>query len=141
MNIKIALFLLLACCTFFIPSHAKSPPEPEAYVYIISPVNGEVVNSPVLVKFGLRGMGIAPAGTEIENTGHHHLLIDVRVLPDTTKPIPSDENHVHFGKGQTEALIDLPPGAHSLQLLFADFVHIPHDPIILSKPIVIHVAE
>ena len=110
-------------------------------MYIISPVEGEIVNSPVLVRFGLRGMGVASAGAEIKNTGHHHLLIDVQTLSDTSKPIPSDENHLHFGKGQTESLIVLSPGSHTLQLLFADYVHISHDPILLSKPITIHVAE
>jgi len=134
----LTIVAITVCLTSVI---AKSPSVPDAYVYIISPVEGEIVTSPVLVKFGLRGMGVAPAGTEIKDTGHHHLLIDVRTLPDTSKPIPADENHVHFGKGQTEALIELSPGTHSLQLLFADFVHIPHDPIILSKPIIIHVAE
>ena len=109
MNTKITLFSLLACFTMLSPIQAKSPAAPDSYVYIISPADGEVVHNPVLVKFGLRGMGIAPAGVESNNTGHHHLLIDVETLPDLDKPIPADDHHVHFGKGQTEALIEFHP--------------------------------
>ncbi len=141
MNTKITLFSLLACFTLFMSVQAKSPAAPDSYVYIISPQDGEIVHSPVLVKFGLRGMGIAPAGIESENTGHHHLLIDVEKLPDLDKPIPADEQHKHFGKGQTEALIELSPGKHSLQLLLGDFSHIPHDTAVTSKTITINVVE
>lgn len=141
MKTTITLFSLLACFSLFIPVQAKSPAAPDSYVYIISPQDGEIVHSPVLVKFGLRGMGIAPAGVESENTGHHHLLIDVEKLPDLDKPIPADDHHVHFGKGQTEALIELSPGAHTLQLLLGDFSHIPHDTAIASEKITIKVVE
>jgi len=135
-------YLLLIASLICIPfSHAEDAATPEAYVYIISPADGEVVHSPVLVKFGLRGMGVAPAGFEKENTGHHHLLIDVDALPDLDKPIPADDQHKHFGKGQTEAMVELSPGSHTLQLLFANFAHIPHDPAMTSQPITIHVAE
>lgn len=109
-----------------------------ARVYIISPSHGEVVASPVKVVFGLSGMGVAPAGTQKAKTGHHHLLIDTAV-PDLNKPIPSDDRHRHFGGGQTEAVIELPPGDHSLQLLLADYAHVPHDPPVISQPITITV--
>ncbi len=107
-----------------------------AELYIISPRDGETVASPLTVRFGLRGMGIAPAGIAMENTGHHHLLIDA-ALPAFDRPIPADANHVHFGKGQTEAVMTLAPGRHRLQLLLADHLHIPHEPPVMSKPITI----
>ena len=107
--------------------------------YIISPAHGEVVSSPVLVRFGLRGMGVAPAGTDRANTGHHHLLIDVDELPALDQPVPSDANHRHFGKGQTEVELTLEPGEHTLQLLLGDFAHIPHNPPVLSEKITITV--
>jgi len=97
-------------------------------VYIISPSNGEAVNSPITVKFGLRGMGIAPAGVDVENTGHHHLLIDQAELPDLRFPIPASDKVIHFGKGQSEAVIELQPGKHTLQLILGDKLHIPHQP-------------
>jgi len=141
MNIKITLMALITCFCLFTSALARSPAAADSYAYIISPADGEVVHSPVLVKFGLRGMGIAPAGVEREHTGHHHLLIDVETLPDLDKPIPADDQHLHFGKGQTEALIELSPGTHSLQLLLGDFSHIPHDTAISSDPISITVVE
>jgi len=110
-----------------------------ASVYIISPAHGEVVSSPVTVKFGLRGMGVAPAGVDRANTGHHHLLINVAELPDLSKPVPADEQHKHFGGGQTEAQLTLPKGQHTLQLLMGDQLHIPHNPPVLSEPITITV--
>lgn len=134
--------LITIICIFCISSvTARSPSTSGAYVYIISPANGEIVTSPVNIKFGLHGMGIAPAGTEIKGTGHHHLLVDIENLPDLDKPIPADDHHIHYGKGQTETLIDLAPGKHTLQLLFADFVHVPHEPVLKSEPITIHVKE
>lgn len=141
MKTKIYLCILILGFIFLPSSQAEDAKAPAASVYIISPANGEVVNSPVLVKFGLRGMGVAPAGVERENTGHHHLLIDVDNLPDADKPIPADDQHKHFGKGQTEAYVELTPGSHTLQLLFANFAHVPHDPVIASEPITIHVVE
>jgi hypothetical protein len=104
-----------------------------AQVYIISPVDGEVVNSPVTVKFGLKGMGVAPAGIDKPNTGHHHLLIDVTDGPALDKSLPVDANHKHFGGGQTEATVELSPGKHTLQLIMGDKNHIPHDPPVMSK--------
>ena len=112
-------------------------PAPEgAKAYIISPESGAIVSSPVTVVFGLTGMGVAPAGTAKENTGHHHLLINTDT-PFLDEPIPADEQHVHFGGGQTEAQIDLPPGEHSLQLLLGDLDHIPHDPPVMSETITV----
>ncbi len=98
------------------------------------------MTSPVTVRFGLRGMGIAPAGVAMENTGHHHLLIDTS-LPAFNIPVPADANHVHFGKGQTEAQVTLAPGKHTLQLLLADHLHVPHDPPVVSKEITISVSR
>ncbi|MGH8597304.1 MAG: DUF4399 domain-containing protein [Gammaproteobacteria bacterium] len=111
----------------------------EHMVYIIAPLDGTAVQSPVLVQFGLKNpWGVAPAGTALANTGHHHLLIDTD-LPDLTQAIPKDEHHQHFGGGQTEALVDLRPGRHTLQLLLGDFAHVPHAPPVISERITITV--
>lgn len=128
---------------FIVPAHAveKSKATDNAKLYIISPLDGETVSSPVKIVFGLQGMGIAPAGIKFNNTGHHHLLIDVAELPDVNSPIPSDDNHKHFGKGQTEAVIELQPGEHTLQLILGDHMHIPHDPVVVSKKIKINVED
>ena len=109
-----------------------------ANAYIISPKHGEVVTSPVKVVFGLSGMGVAPAGVDKAKTGHHHLLIDTG-LPNLNNPIPADDNHKHFGGGQTETVIKLTPGKHTLQLLLADFTHTPHNPPVMSQQITIMV--
>lgn len=108
-----------------------------AVVYIISPAHGEVVQSPVTIKFGLKGMGVAPAGVDKPKTGHHHLLIDVDQLPAPGSPLPADDHHKHFGGGQTETVIELAAGEHTLQLLLADMNHIPHEPAVLSEKITI----
>ena len=123
------------------PMHAneKSKAADNANVYIISPADSETVTNPVKIVFGLEVMGVAPAGIEFTNTGHHHLLIDVVELPDINLPIPSDDNHKHFGKGQTEAVIELEPGEHTIQLIFGDHMHIPHDTVVVSKKIKINV--
>lgn len=130
-------FALSACCALGAATAAdlpRSPAPKDVELYIISPKDGETVANPVTVRFGLRGMGVAPAGLAMENTGHHHLLIDTGP-PALDMPIPADANHVHFGKGQTEAQVTLAPGKHTLQLLLADHLHIPHDPPVMSKPI------
>jgi len=111
-----------------------------AEVYIISPQNGATVTGPVTVRFGLKGMGIAPAGVKFDNTGHHHLLIDTdwsQVTLDA--PLPATDKIVHFGKGQTETVVTLAPGKHTLELLFADYLHVPFDPPLHSKKITITV--
>ncbi len=126
--------LAIACNVF-----ASDTPSPaEASVYIISPKHGEVVTTPFKVVFGLSGMGVAPAGMEKAKTGHHHLLIDTDVR-DLSKPIPADDNHRHFGGGQTEMVLELNPGEHTLQLLLADFAHVPHNPPVMSEQITIMV--
>lgn len=104
-------------------------------LYFISPKDGDVVGSEVTVRFGLRGMGVAPAGTMKEMTGHHHLLIDAESLPPLDLPIPADDTHKHFGGGQTETTIKLAPGKHTLQLDLADALHMQFDPPIVSQKI------
>ena len=113
----------------------KTKSAPGAKAYIISPAHGEEVGKTFSVKFGLKGMGIAPAGIPFENTGHHHLLVDVDELPDLDKPLETTENILHFGKGQTETTLTLEPGIHSLQLVLGDYLHIPHDKPVISKKI------
>ena len=118
---------------------ARNPAPPDAYVYIGSPASGAVVQSQhIKIWFGTRNFGVAPAGVTKANTGHHHLLIDVP-LPPPDQPVPSDRNHLHFGLGQTETFIDLPPGRHTLQLMMGDANHMPHDPPVVSLPITITV--
>lgn len=115
---------------------ATSSP-PDAHAYFIWPADGAVIHGRRFwVRMGLRGMGVAPKGVSNPNTGHHHLLIDVP-LPDFTEPIPSDRNHLHFGAGETEARIALPPGRHRLQILIGDQDHRPHLPPVYSAPITI----
>lgn len=138
----LAGFTVLACVVVFGASAGTDiprTPAPEgAEVYIISPKDGAEVTSPVLVRFGLKKMGVAPAGTDKANTGHHHILIDVP-LPKFDQPVPKDDQHRHFGGGQTEVLIDLSPGRHTLQLLLGDQYHIPHSPPVYSDPVSITV--
>jgi Domain of unknown function (DUF4399) len=113
---------------------------PNAAVYIISPRDGDTVTSPFKVQFGLSGMGVAPAGVDKPNTGHHHLLIDTMLSPEELKtPIASDAKHVHFGGGQTETTVTLSPGRHTLQLVLGDWTHIPFSPPIMSPVVTITV--
>lgn len=121
------------------PATPRTPAPHDAYVYIGWPLDGAIVNgSHIKVWFGTRNFGVAPAGVAMRNTGHHHLLIDVPV-PPLDQPIPNDRNHLHFGLGQTETVIELPPGKHTLQLLMGDADHVPHDPALMSKRITIYV--
>jgi hypothetical protein len=113
------------------PAHAA----PAAEAYIISPASGAVVSSPVRVIFGLRGMGIAPAGVDKPGTGHHHLLVDVDQLPPLDQPLPANEHIRHFGGGQTEVELVLPPGKHRLQLILGDAHHVPVQPPVISAPV------
>ena len=117
----------------------RQPSPPGAAVYFISPKDGEEITGPVTIRFGLKGMGVAPAGIEMKNTGHHHLLVDAKALPAMGENLPNDDTHRHFGAGQTEATIALPPGKHTLQLLLGDLNHIPHEPPVLSPVITITV--
>ncbi len=116
----------------------RTPAPKGGEVYIIMPSNGATVSNPVTVQFGLKGMGVAPAGVEKDNTGHHHLLIDQK-LEDYNSAIPADDNHKHFGGGQTETTVTLTPGKHTLQLVVGDHNHVPHMPPVESKQIMITV--
>ena len=116
----------------------RLPAPHDAYVYIGWPLDGATVGTKFKVWFGTRNFGIAPAGVTTKNTGHHHLLIDVP-LPPLDQPIPNDRNHLHFGLGQTETMVELPPGKHTLQLLVGDADHVPHDPPVMSRRITIYV--
>lgn len=123
------------------PAAMPRNPSPEgALVYIIAPRGGAEVTSPVNIIFGLEGAGIAPAGTDRPNTGHHHLLVDTELV-NLNMPVPADEQHIHFGGGQTETVIELSPGQHTLQLVLGDYLHIPHDPPLLSEAVTITVVE
>ena len=112
-----------------------------AEVYFVSPKDGAKIKGPVTVVFGLKGMGVAPAGIQMENTGHHHLLVDADMPKDMTQPLPMTDNIKHFGKGQTEVTLDLAPGKHTLQLVFADMLHVPFNPNVASKKITITVEK
>lgn len=124
----------------------ETPSNPAAEVYFINIEDGQTVTSPVRIKFGLRGMGVAPAGAEMEMTGHHHLFINRPPLgqgedgaDELANGIPADENHIHFGGGQTETEIDLPPGTHTLQLVLGDAGHVPHSTPVVSDVITVTV--
>ncbi|WP_170370261.1 DUF4399 domain-containing protein [Ruegeria arenilitoris] len=124
----------------------ETPSNPDAEVYFVNLSDGDTVTSPVTVVFGLRGMGVAPAGTEKENTGHHHLLIDRPPLgqgedgvDELAYGLPADDNHLHFGGGQTEVTLELAPGTHTLQLVLGDAGHVPHATPIVSEVITISV--
>ena len=133
------LISLIGLCLVTLTGFAGNTPAPAgAKVYFLSPQDGSEVTSPVTVRFGLTGMGVAPAGTDKENTGHHHLIVDAE-LPDMNAPIPSNDNYRHFGGGQTEVSLELPPGQHTLQLLVGDLLHIPHNPPVMSEKITITV--
>jgi hypothetical protein len=130
----------LATVLALIGGAAAADPKPipeNARVYIIWPADGQVIaGGKFWVRMGLSGAGVAPAGIEKPNTGHHHLLVDVD-LPHLDQEIPSDKNHLHYGRGQTEAHLELPPGRHTIQMLFADENHVPHKPPLYSKKITI----
>ena len=123
------------------PERTPAPEGAEAYFQ--SPADGAVVTSPVTVRFGLRGIGVAPAGVQFPNTGHHHVLIDVAEgnLPSFDLPLPATDQVVHFGLGQTEAALELDPGQHTLQLVLGDHLHTPHSPPVISERITITVTE
>jgi hypothetical protein len=111
-----------------------------AKVYIVSPRDGATVKGPVTVVFGLSGMGVAPAGVQFENSGHHHLLIDTDLPANVGLPLPATDKIVHFGKGQTETTLTLPPGKHTLQLVLGDHLHIPFLPVVASAKVTITVT-
>lgn len=133
-----AMVLATLCHGGLAVAAERTPAPADARLYFISPANGETVHSPVKVRFGAQGIGVAPAGVGMDATGHHHLIID-GTLPDMDQPIPSNETYRHFGGGQTEAVIELEPGEHTLQLLMGDRNHIPHRPVVASPRITINV--
>lgn len=141
---QICLLVPLAVAWVLAADVAVADPKPmpeNAKVYIIWPADGQVIQGGKLwVRMGLSGAGVAPAGIVKANTGHHHLIVDAD-LPPLDQEIPNDKNHLHFGLGQTEARLDLPPGRHTLQMLFADDAHIPHNPPLYSKKITIIVVQ
>lgn len=129
--------------TFALPAFAdghRNPAPDGAQAYIISPADGATVSNPVTLVFGLEGMGVAPAGAEFDNTGHHHLLINTDPTGlDMESGLPATDQIVHFGGGQTQVTKDLPSGTHTLQLLLGDWTHTPHNPPVLSEVITITV--
>jgi hypothetical protein len=137
---RLALGLALALMTATAFAADRIAPATGAEVYFIAPQNGAKLHGPVTIKFGLKGMGIAPAGIKFDNTGHHHLLIDTDLSEvKLDAPMPATDKIVHFGKGQTETTLTLPPGKHTLQLVFADYLHQSFDPPLTSKKITITV--
>ena len=148
---KKILFAVITC-SLLMPALADDPKIPrqtspkDAKVTILFPRDGKTVKGPVRVAFGLKGMGVCPAGLVLPdgkpmpNTGHHHLLIDAEKMPAMNLPLVASDTLKHFGGGQTEVTLDLPPGKHTLQLVFADYAHIPHNPPVVSKKITITVA-
>jgi hypothetical protein len=119
---------------------AQTAAPSDAHLYIIWPQDGARIKGAFWCRFGLRNMGVTRAGDSTPNSGHHHLLIDVNEPIDPKEPIPSDKNHLHFGAGQTEARIDLPPGKHTLQLVLGDAEHRPFNPVVASKKITVTVT-
>ena len=139
MRLRPMLISLLALTLVGVAVAANLPRTPApsgAKVYFISPGDGQVITGEVTVRFGLVGMGVAPAGTPAEATGHHHLIID-SPLPALDQALPKDDMHLHFGKGQTETVLKLAPGKHTLQLVLGDANHIPHEPPVVSDKITI----
>lgn len=141
--IAAALFTLSASIAW---AGGETPSNPDAKVYFVNLADGDTVQSPVTVVFGLNGMGVAPSGVEKENTGHHHLLIDRPPIgegedgaDELAYGLPADDNHLHFGGGQTEVTLDLAPGPHTLQLVLGDAGHVPHATPIVSEVITITV--
>ncbi|HTC37982.1 MAG TPA: DUF4399 domain-containing protein [Steroidobacteraceae bacterium] len=137
-RLLLALGVCLMAATALAADRMAAPAGAE--VYFIAPQNGAKLHSPVTIKFGLKGMGIAPAGIKFDNTGHHHLLVDTDVSElKLDAPMPATDKIVHFGKGQTETTLTLTPGKHTLQLVFADYLHQSFDPPLTSKKITITV--
>ena len=134
-----SIFTSPVTITSAIASDLTTPSPKGALAYIVSPKNGETVDGTFTVIFGLAGMGIAPAGVEQENTGHHHLLVDQESLP--AEGVPMGSPPIHFGKGQTEAEVTLEPGTHTLQLIMGNHFHVPHNPPVVSEKITITVAD
>jgi hypothetical protein len=131
-----------ALMAFSFAAHAQgTPAPPNAVLYFIWPHDGATIKGPFWARFGLRNMGVTHAGDDFANSGHHHVLIDVNEPLDLNEPVPQDKAHLHFGAGQTEARIDLPPGKHTLQLVLGDAKHYPFKPPLVSKKITVLVKE
>ena len=127
--------IILSCITITLNvfAHRYNNHE-ETGVFFIAPLTGETVSNPIKIIFGAKGVNIVPAGVDLPMSGHHHLLVNVDKLPNLNSPIPADSNHLHFGNGQTETEINLPPGKHTLQLLLGNHLHVPHsEPLISDK--------
>lgn len=140
MDIRRIAFLAVALILLPAAAHAQgTPAAKDAYLYFVWPHDGMRLKSPFWCRFGLRNMGVTHAGDDFANSGHHHLLIDVKAPLDPNEPIPQDKNHLHFGAGQTEAHIELPPGKHTLQLVLGDAKHYPFKPPVVSQKITITV--
>ena len=137
-RIVVALIAILAAAPALAAERTQAPAD--ASLYFISPADGEIVRSPVTVRFGAQNIGVAPAGVDADGTGHHHLIVDGE-LPALDTPIPSNDTYRHFGGGQTETTIELEPGEHTLQLLMGDHRHIPHEPVVSSPRIKVYVEE
>jgi hypothetical protein len=133
------VLVLVAAATVVSAQVPKTKSVEGTTVYFISPKDGETVGPTFTVRFGLKGMGIAPAGVQFANTGHHHLLVDLAQMPDMNAALPVTDNIRHFGAGQTETELKLAPGKHTLQLVFADYLHIPHDKPVVSQKITVTV--
>ena len=137
---QLATLFVVALMSVTAARAGETPAPPGAKVFFANLKNGDTVASPVLVKFGISGMTLAPAGDQTPNTGHHHLIIDGTIEGAAlNQPIPADDKHLHFGKAQTEATVMLPKGKHTLQLVLGDWTHIPHKPPVMSERITITV--
>jgi Domain of unknown function (DUF4399) len=126
-------------CWMPVAASAQTAAPSDALVYLIYPYDGLKIRSPFTVRFGLRNMGVTHAGDTTANTGHHHLLVDVDEEIDPAEPIATDRQHLHFGAGQTETRLDLPPGRHTLQLILGDAEHKPFKPLLVSKKVTVTV--
>jgi hypothetical protein len=136
----VVLAAILAAAPSLAHAQGKSAPK-DALLYFIWPHNNAVIKGPFWCRFGLRGMGVTHAGDDFPNSGHHHLLVDVNEQLNANEPIPQDKNHIHFGAGQTETRLELPPGKHTLQLVLGDAKHYPFNPPLVSDKITVTVKE
>lgn len=138
---SVCLGLGLAMSAAVMADGIRSPAPEGASLYFIAPADGAVVSGPFTVKFGLKGMGVAPAGVDAPNTGHHHLLINLEEAVNPEVPLPATDQVRHFGGGQTETRLNLPVGTYRLQLMLGNHLHVPHDPPVMSEVITVTVAE
>lgn len=139
MNRFVLLVLLLSAWPLTGTALERQPSPEGATVYFIGLADGATVSSPFVVRFGLRGMGVAPAGINLPKTGHHHLLVDAPLPEDLSQPLPMSDQYRHFGGGQTEVELELPAGEHTLQLMLGDYLHVAHQPAVVSEVIRVRV--